>query len=182
MSENTKTCPAQGNPSKPGPQRPARSLEEHFGAIVLMALVLITLVNVLVRYFSDQSFAWTEEISVFLLVVLTLAGSAVAAARDDHIRIGFFYERVGPLMRKRLVWLTTLATVAMFMLLALLMLRTGWQEYVFEETTSGLGVPRWWYTVWLPPLAALIALRSWRARRVHAASAAPVEASQESGV
>ena len=39
--------------------------------------MLITLGNVLTRYLTDQSFAWTEEISVFLIVVMTLAGAAV---------------------------------------------------------------------------------------------------------
>ncbi|HEY1091528.1 MAG TPA: TRAP transporter small permease subunit, partial [Burkholderiaceae bacterium] len=59
----------------------------------MAALVLITMANVLVRYLSNQSFAWTEEISVFLLVVMTLAGAAMAAAQDAHIRIEFFYAR-----------------------------------------------------------------------------------------
>lgn len=151
--------------------RPGRRPEAHVGAVVLMALVLITLANVLVRYFTDQSFAWTEEISVFLLVVLTLAGAAVAAGRDDHIRIGFFYERAGPAGRRALAWLTALATVLMFALLAVLMARSGWQEYLFEETTPGLGVPRWWYTAWLPVLALRVAVRAWRAVRADGAGA-----------
>lgn len=40
-----------------------RSLEEVFGVAALAALVLITLTNVLVRYLTDRSFAWTEEMS-----------------------------------------------------------------------------------------------------------------------
>ncbi|HEY5322403.1 MAG TPA: TRAP transporter small permease, partial [Caldimonas sp.] len=58
----------------------------------MVALTLITLGNVLTRYLSDQSFAWTEEISVFLIVVMTLAGAAGVARRDGHIRIEYFYE------------------------------------------------------------------------------------------
>ena len=46
---------------------------------MLAALALITFVNVLVRYFTDQSFAWTEEISVFLLIVLTMTGGSMAS-------------------------------------------------------------------------------------------------------
>ena len=50
-------------------------------------LACITFANVLVRYFTDQSFAWTEEFSVFLMIVLALvAGSAVGGAQpaDPH--------------------------------------------------------------------------------------------------
>ena len=36
--------------------------------------------NVLVRYFTDVSFAFTEEISVVLMVVMTLVGAAHAFA------------------------------------------------------------------------------------------------------
>jgi hypothetical protein len=37
-------------------------------------LALITFANVLVRYFTSQSFAWTEEFSVFLMIVLAPCG------------------------------------------------------------------------------------------------------------
>jgi hypothetical protein len=36
---------------------------------------------------SDESVAWTEELSVFLLILTTMAGTAAAALRDSHIRI-----------------------------------------------------------------------------------------------
>ena len=68
-----------------------------------MALLLvITLLNVVTRYLTDQSFAWTEEISVFLMVVMTLAGASAAIARDRHIRIEFFYDGGTPQRQRRL--------------------------------------------------------------------------------
>ncbi len=58
----------------------------------MAALCVITMANVMVRYLSDQSIAWTEEFSVFLLVLTTMAGTAAAALRDTHIRIEFFLD------------------------------------------------------------------------------------------
>lgn len=55
-------------------------------------LALITFANVLVRYFTNSSFAWTEEISVFLMIVLALVAGSAAVARDLHIRIEYFAE------------------------------------------------------------------------------------------
>jgi TRAP-type C4-dicarboxylate transport system permease small subunit len=58
---------------------------------------------VLVRYFTNSSFAWTEEISVFLMIVPWpwSAGSA-AVARDQHIRIDSLPRAARALRSKRL--------------------------------------------------------------------------------
>lgn len=53
-----------------------------------MIISLSSLANVVVRYFTDASFAFTEKISVFLLVILTFAGATVAMRSNRHIRIG----------------------------------------------------------------------------------------------
>jgi len=54
-------------------------------------LALITFANVVVRYLTDQSFAWTEEISCILMLLLAMAGSATALVRDSHIRVEYFF-------------------------------------------------------------------------------------------
>ncbi len=41
------------------------ALEEGLAVACMVLLVVITLLNVVTRYFTDQSFAWTEELSVF---------------------------------------------------------------------------------------------------------------------
>ena len=135
----------------------------------MAALVAITLGNVATRHLTDGSFAWTEEISVFLLVVLTLAGAASVAARDAHVRIEFLYDGGTPERRRRLRRLAALATSAVFLVLAVLFAVTVADEMRWNETSMGLGVPRWWFTVVVPPLCLAVAWRAWQARR------APVE-------
>ena len=41
----------------------------------------------------------------------------------------------------------------MFALLAGLRHAQAWDDYRFEMTSPGLGVPQWLYTVWLPLLS-----------------------------
>lgn len=137
-----------------------RPLEEVIGAALMALLVVITLMNVLVRYFTSQSFAWTEEISVFLLLVMTLAGASIAAAQDAHIRVEFFYSGGSDRRRRWLAALSALAAATLFVLLAILLVRAAWSEFEFGETTFGLGVPRWWYTAFTPILALLVAVRA----------------------
>ena len=95
-------------------KRPAK-FEEVLGVACMVVLVLLTLGNVLTRYFTDASFAWTEEISIFLIVVMTLAGAASIAARDRHIRIEFLYDGGSADRRRMLRLVSAIATVTYWM-------------------------------------------------------------------
>ena len=146
--------------------------EEALSVACLALLVLITLLNVVTRYFPDASYAWTEEISVFLMVVMTLSGASAASGRDRHIRIEFFYDS-GSAARQR--WLKVLGAclcALLFLVLTVLFARMVADEIKYAETSMGLGVPRWWFTVTLPVLCAAIAWRSfalaWSASRAAA--------------
>ena len=146
--------------SEPGGGGTNRTVEDRVAVLAMGLLCIITMGNVLVRYFSDQSFAWTEEFSVFLLVVMTMAGAAAAAARDNHVRIEYFLER-GSLARRRFLAVGgALVTTIFFLALAALTGDMVWDDYRYNETSSGLGVPRWWYTVWVPVLSLAIAYRA----------------------
>ena len=147
-------------------------LEDWLTVIVMGALALITFANVLVRYFTNSSFAWTEEISVFLMIVLAMVGGSAAVARDRHIRIEYFSESGPARRRQRLAQLGALMVALLFATMAVLSVRVVWDDYRFEETSPGIGVPQWWYSVWLPVFSTLIAaralghgLRSWRRAR-----------------
>ena len=39
-------------------------------------------------------------------------------------------------------------------------LRLLWDDWRFEVTSPGIGVPQWWYTLWLPLLSLTIAARA----------------------
>ncbi|KWW36840.1 TRAP transporter small permease [Cupriavidus metallidurans] len=135
-------------------------IEDWIGVIVMGLLVIITFTNVVVRYFTDESFAWTEEFSVFLMIVLALVAGSAAVARDRNIRIEFFFERGSAARQKRLAIVSALAVAVMFLALAVLGVRITWDEYTFGETSPGIGVPSWWYSVWLPVLSMAITLRA----------------------
>jgi TRAP-type C4-dicarboxylate transport system permease small subunit len=136
------------------------ALEEGLAVACMALLVLITLGNVVTRYLTDQSFAWTEEISIFLMVVMTLAGASAAAARDRHIRIEYFYEG-GSAVRQRAMKITAACIAGLlFAVMAVLFARVVADEMRYGETSMGLAVPRWWFTVFSPLLCAAIAARS----------------------
>jgi TRAP-type C4-dicarboxylate transport system permease small subunit len=136
------------------------AIEDWLTVIVMALLALITFANVLVRYFTDQSFAWTEEFSVFLMIVLSLVAGSAAVARNAHIRIEFFAESGSPARRKALARFGSLMVFVLFALMAVLSVRLVYDDIRFGETSPGIGVPQWWYTVWLPVLSVAIAGRA----------------------
>ncbi|MDK9726153.1 MAG: TRAP transporter small permease [Sterolibacteriaceae bacterium MAG5] len=148
---------AGGGPPEGG--RPALRLERTIMAGSMGLLCLITMGNVVVRYFTDISFAFTEEISIALMVVMTLTGAAHAFVDNRHIAITYFIDRLGPRGHRTARGIALLATLAMFVLLATLGARMAWDDYRFEVTSPALGIPQWLYTVWLPLLSALIVVR-----------------------
>jgi TRAP-type C4-dicarboxylate transport system permease small subunit len=134
-------------------------VERHLGAAVMLALCLITLANVLVRYFTDISFAFTEEISVALMVVMTFVASAKAFLDGNQIAVTWFVQFFPRRAQRALAIFSLAASVVMFAIIVWYGGRMAWDDYRFEVTSPGIGAPQWLYTVWLPLLAAAVILR-----------------------
>src|SRR3546814_7178593 len=100
------------------PVKPLK-IEDWLSVLILAALAIITFANVVIRYLTDSSFAWTEEISVFLLIVLTMTAGATAFVRNQHIRIALFADGGTPASRRRLAIISHSLVVAFFLLLTI---------------------------------------------------------------
>lgn len=157
-SADSRSGPPPDNGVLPADNR--RRIEDAVGAVAMALLALITFTNVVVRYLTNESFAWSEELSVSLMVVLTLVAGSAAVVRDRHIRIELFFESGSIGRRRSLALFSALTMVAAFLILASLGTRLAWDDYRYEVTSPGIGVPQWWYTIWLPVLSALIAFRA----------------------
>lgn len=148
-------------PEQPADQpRISVKIEEAVAAFAMALICLITFANVVVRYLTDASFAFTEEISVFLLVVLTLVGAAGAFARNRNIRVEFFAAMTSPTAQRWLEIGGLVLTIVLFAMVAWYGGRFVVDDWKYETTSPGLGVPQWIYSAWLPVLAVAIAGRA----------------------
>ena len=154
-----------GHGLAPLTQTGSRIPEDTLGALILAVLLVITLANVFVRYFTDQSFAWTEEISSFLMLVLAMVGSAAAIYRDSHIRIEYFFQAGSTARQRRLARLSALANGLFFLVLGILSAQMCWDEFRFGDISPAIGLPKWWYSIWLPILCGVLCVRSIRRYR-----------------
>jgi TRAP-type C4-dicarboxylate transport system permease small subunit len=156
--DEPKRDPAPANPA----DRPRISirLEEAAAALAMALICLITFANVVVRYLTDASFAFTEEFSVFLLVVLTLVGAAAAFAHNRNIRVEFFAAMTPPSVQRWLEIGGLLLTALLFAMVAWYGARFVADDWKYGTTSPGIGIPQWIYSVWLPVLSLLIAARA----------------------
>lgn len=155
MSEHIDPTAQRVNP----PTRVPLKIEEALAALAMALLCLITLGNVIARYLTNYSFAFTEEYSIALMVIVTLLGASVAFAADRHIRIAYVIDRF-PAGRRLLAELgAAFAVLLMYALLVVFGARMAWDDWRFEVTSPGLGAPQWIYTIVLPVLSLVIVLR-----------------------
>jgi TRAP-type C4-dicarboxylate transport system permease small subunit len=146
----------------PAPTLPPKAsfrVERFLGAAAMALIVAITLANVLVRYFTDISFAFTEEVSVFLLIFLTFIGSAKAFLDGNQIAVTFFIEGRSWIWKRRWLLFGLAMSALMMALLVWFGGRMAWDDFDLDVTSPGLGWPQWIYTVWLPLLCLLVLCR-----------------------
>jgi TRAP-type C4-dicarboxylate transport system permease small subunit len=159
-------------PEARGPKtRVPLKFEEYTAGITIGLLGLITFANVVVRYLTNFSFAFTEEFSIFLMVLVALLGGSSVMAKGGHLKIMFVADRLKPERRRVVGGAANALTALMFLLLTIYGARMAWDEYRFEVTSPGLGLPTWIYTVWLPVLSLAIfgravgvMIRAWKGK------------------
>ena len=132
------------------------SIEENLAGIAIGLLGLITFANVVVRYLTNFSFAFTEEFSIFLMIFMALVGGSSVMAKGGHLNIMYVVDRFPPEMRRVTLLFATAVTAFIFCCWRSLGGRMAWDEYRYEVTSPGLGIPTWFYTMWLPLLSLAI--------------------------
>lgn len=151
----------------PKPRVPL-TIEETLVAATMALVALITFANVVMRYLTNVSFAFTEEYSIALMVVLTFLGASAAVVKDRHIRITFVTDKLSPTNRRRAEIFAMLCMVAMYGLLVIYGAWSTWDDYRFEVTSPALGLPQWIYTLCLPVLSVAVLARAvGRIIRIH---------------
>ena len=70
-------------------------IEEVLVCLCLVTMTALTFGNAVLRKLGSGIF-FSEEISTYLFVLLSLLGSAIAAKRGAHLGLTIVTERVGP--------------------------------------------------------------------------------------
>ncbi|WP_231444388.1 TRAP transporter small permease [Brevibacterium zhoupengii] len=131
-----------------------------------MVIVLVTFVNVVSRYTFQASLAFSEEITINLLVVLTMMGAVVGIRLGAHLGFSYLVENAKPTIRRTLI---IIGAALMIVFLAVLLF---WgsemmiHQAVRGRATPSLGIPQWLFTLSIPLAGLLGIVRTLQAARV----------------
>lgn len=155
LNEQSPSSP-EGGSAKPPLQF---HIEEVLAALIMAILCLLTIANVLTRYFTNVSFAFTEEISVFFIVALTFIGTATGFSRKKHLAILFVVKKFPLTTQKNIETIGILAAIITFAVLAWYGTLMWLDDMDTGMTSPGLGIPQWIYTATIPLLSLLVLYR-----------------------
>jgi TRAP-type C4-dicarboxylate transport system permease small subunit len=135
--------------------RAARAVELLCNAMLATMTVVIAAL-VLSRNLLGFSFPWSEELTRFLLVWLSMLGAAVLLRRDDHISLNLLQDRLAP--RSRLI--LDLALRLLVLAFLLILVQQSWTAALARQVTHApaLGISLFWPYLAIPVAALLMIL------------------------
>jgi TRAP-type C4-dicarboxylate transport system permease small subunit len=128
---------------------------EHLAVTVLMSVMCaITFLNVLSRYVLGKSFGFTEEVTPFCFVLLTVVGTGLAFERGSHLGVSLLVERFPVGLRRVQAIVSAILSAALFAAVVALVIRVIYFEItLFNSTSPSLGLPMWIYYAGVVPLS-----------------------------
>ena len=125
-------------------------IEEGLSAICLVVMTALTFANVIARYVFSASFSFSEEITTYLFVLLSLLGTAIAAKRKAHLALTILTDAVKPKTRKVMSIISYILAVlfsgAIFYY-GILMVKN---QRMLGQVTAGMQWPEWIFGSFVP--------------------------------
>lgn len=135
-------------------------IEEYICAFLLFFMAALAFANVLVRYLTDGSLAFTEELIVNLFVWITVLGGAIAFRKKAHLGVELVVNRLPVRWQKAAVIFGGICSVALFVLLFNQGIGLVVQEYKNKMVTYSMALPMWWFGLAVPFGALIMILRA----------------------
>lgn len=124
---------------------------EHTVLVISLAIMsIITFVNVLSRYFLSSSFAFTEEVTVNLFVLITFLGAAVGIKRKSHLAFSLLYEVASHNIKLVLTIFVGALTTILFVVVTYYGIDMMVFQAQLKQITPALGWPQWVFSMGLP--------------------------------
>lgn len=117
---------------------------------ILSVVTLITFANVVVRKLTDGQFAWSEELSINLFVLLIMMGCGLCAREGSLISLSLIYDFVSQKVKKIMVVIITVVNSSFWLLLLVTGIKKVMTQMANGKRTPSLMLPEWVFTVFLP--------------------------------
>ena len=125
-------------------------LEDIICAICMIIMTSLTFANVIARYVFSASFSFSEEITTYLFVMLSLIGSAAAARRKAHLGFTAILD-LFPAGLKRAIQTMSYALATAFSAALFWYGISMVQSQIFHgQVTAGMQWPEWIFGSFVP--------------------------------
>ncbi|MDY5564444.1 MAG: TRAP transporter small permease [Candidatus Limivicinus sp.] len=134
-------------------------IEESLVCVCLVVMTALTFVNVVARYVFSASLSFSEEITTYLFVLLSLLGSAIAATRGAHLGLTIISDRVGPKAGRVLGIISMAFATAFSAIICYFGFFMALNQFNKGQLTAGTQLPEWIFGSFVPIGALFVTIR-----------------------
>jgi len=134
-------------------------IEDNILGILLLAMMLLTCVNVFARYVLLSSMPFVEELTNAGLTLISIAGAAVAAKRGAHLGLTVLTERMGFGGQKFCDILADICGIIFGVVIFYYGFKMSSHEFVLGLKTAGMQWPEGAFGAMMPIGGAIITIR-----------------------
>ena len=134
-------------------------IEESLVCVCLIVMTSLTFVNVVSRYVFSASLSFSEEITTYLFVLLSLLGAAIAAKRGAHLGLSILTDRVGPKTSRVLGIISMLFATVFSAIICYYGVLMALSQFNKGQLTAGTQLPEWIFGSFVPIGALFVTIR-----------------------
>lgn len=136
---------------------------------LMLAITLLILVNVVLRFAFSYTLDWTEEVTKYSLVWIVFIGGGVASREAGHLSIEMILSVLSPRAGRHLMLVVNAVSAAVCVVLGVIGWGAAASAWEFGQTGSASGLPIFWVYAAIPLGCVMFSLgfleRAWKAAR-----------------
>ena len=133
--------------------------DDMIAVIVFMAMLVITFLNVIMRYFFHASFSFTEEIVTHAAVLLSGLGASQAIRDESHYNIPLLEGLLPARVQKAFDIVSNILTLLFCGLMTVLGVMMVRQQFSMGTVSLNMRIPEWIYGACVPIGCAFMSFR-----------------------
>jgi TRAP-type transport system small permease protein len=134
-----------------------KSVDDLISTIALALIILLTGINVFLRFVMDNPIAWVEEVTIGLFIWVVFIGVSSAMKRESHIGVDYFIKRM-PKPLRIICEVIRAAAIYYVLIYVFVVLGIGLAEQAVSKVTPILGVKYMYIDAAVPIGGALAAI------------------------
>jgi TRAP-type C4-dicarboxylate transport system permease small subunit len=134
-------------------------IEEIFLVICILIMVVVTFLQVVMRYVFNNSLSWSEELARILFIWVSWIGISFGQKRAEHIKIVLVTDRLKGKVKEAVLFIADICTLAILVIILIKGIQITDKIYNMASTTPALYIPKWITYASVPISCGLMSIR-----------------------